>query len=300
MRVQLRNQRVLPSMIGAALLAAAVSMPVHVAASNVIDGCGQSCEDDCVLSTCREAVNGKCVLDADISCDSTESAIILASGNNLDLQGYDITCTETAPAECSYNAVEMNSSGSQVKSDNSGDDEAVISGRFTVGVDCDLNTNSLVEDITVLDSVIAIRDCRTVRNNVIGPSSQFVLGVNQGIGTTGVANGDSINDNYVSGRALPIVAITSNKVNILRNVIHTDIAVQAISLGTVASGADGDAKFNVVFADGFSATSTIFTILGTTDSVNYDGNFCDEDHPDCADCIANDQCEPYTSPFAGN
>lgn len=269
-------------------------------ASNVIDGCGQTCEVDCSSDPdCREAVSGKCVLTADISCGSGDSSIELLSGNDLDLQGYDITCSEASPDNCGYSAISVLSSGSKITSDGSGDDgESVISGRFTFGVHCNSNTGSIVEHLTIFDGVAAVKNCATVRENVIGPSSQFFLLVNFGIVNEGVGSGDSVNKNHIEGR-LRAISGGSDSLEIRENVIHTDSSASAIKLGDSTNGADGVAKFNVFFADGANASSLLFDITGT-DSLVYDGNFCNGDHPDCADCIAAGRCEPYASPFQGN
>jgi hypothetical protein len=276
----------------------ALGMSSVAMANDVIDDCGQSCEDDCgVDPDCREAVSGKCKLTADITCDETESAISLISGNDLDMKGFDITCTATT---CGYAAVTMTDAGTTVTSDGSGDDgEAVISGKFDVGVACGLEANSTVEKITVLDGLTGIQNCKTVKNNVVGPSTQFALGTNLGISTTGIAN-SVFSDNYVSGRGFGILNSGSATLDVLRNVIHTDVSVAAIWLGGGAgSSANGNAKFNVVFADGYDSSATVITISGTN-NVTFDGNFCDEDHPNCASCISGSRCEPFVSPFQGN
>lgn len=283
-----------------AVALATISAPSIVWATNVIDGCGQTCEADCSSDpNCREAVSGKCILNADVSCDSGDSAIELLSGNDLDLQGYEITCTETSPNSCNYSAISVLATGSKITSDGSGDDgESIISGRFTFGVHCNSNTGSIVEHLTIFDGVAAVKNCATVRENVVGPSSQLFLLVNFGIVNEGVGSNDSINKNYIEGR-LRAIAGGSDSLEIRENVIHTDSSAAAIMLGDSTNGADGVAKFNIFFADGNNSSALLFNITGT-DSLVYDGNYCNGDHPDCADCIADGRCEPYTSPFQGN
>lgn len=286
---------------GALPLAAVLALAAPAMANNVIDGCGQTCEIDCGADpNCREASGGKCVLTDDVTCDSSESAIELLSGNDLEMAGFDITCTEEAPDSCPYAAILVIDSGSKITSDGSEDDgEAVISGRFFFGVDCDLNASSIVENITVFDGISAIRDCRTVRNNVIGPSSQFYLLANFGISTEGIGGSDSFRNNSIEGRVFPISNNGSNSLAIEGNVINTDATNRAITLGNATGGADGVAKFNVFFGTGASASAVLFQIYGE-DSVVYSRNYCNGDHPDCAACIAAGRCEPYTSPFPGN
>ncbi len=286
---------------GALALAAVFALAAPATANNVIDGCGQTCEIDCGADpNCREASGGKCILADDVTCDATESAIELLSGNDLEMAGFDITCTEVAPDSCPYSAILVIDTGSKITSDGSGDDgEAVISGRFFFGVDCDLNASSIVEKITVFDGIGAIRDCRTVRNNVIGPSSQLYLLANFGITTEGIGGSDSFRNNSIEGRVFPITNNGSNSLSVEGNVINTDATNRAISLGNATGGADGVAKFNVFFGAGASAGAELFQIHGE-DSVVYSGNYCNGDHPDCAACIAAGHCESYTSPFKGN
>ncbi len=277
-----------------------LALPSLVLADNVITDCGQSCEDDCGTDpNCREAAGGKCILEADVSCDSTESTILLVSGNNLDLQGWDVTCTTTGTG-CIYNAIQMNDAGSKVTSDGSEDDgESEISGLFLAGVACNGKSNSIVENLTLFDGIFAVNSCKTVRNNVIGSSSQFLFGGNIGIFTTGISNADSFTDNYISGRTVPILSQGTTDVDVMRNVIHTDVADEAVWLGQGQTAAGGLIKFNVFFGVG-PDSSAVLIKMPATDDGTYDGNLCDEDHPDCADCISDGRCEPFASPFPGN
>lgn len=283
-------------LVGGVLLAGGPAI-----ASNVIDDCGQTCEDDCASDPdCREAVAGKCVLEADVSCDGTEATIQLVSGNDLDLQGYDITCTETSPDVCNYYAITMNDAASIVTSDGSADDgESEITGLFFGGVNCGAEANSKVENLTFFDDIIAIASCKTVENNVIGGSEQTLWGGNIGIFTLGVSNADAFNENYISGRITPILSQGTTDLSLLRNVIHTDAADQAAWLGQGQTSFDGLVKWNVFFGTG-ADSSAVLLKLPATDDATYEGNLCDENHPDCADCISAGRCEPFTSPFVGN
>lgn len=290
-------------LVHGAIMVGLWGMPDGVIANDVIDDCGQTCEVDCGSDpSCRKAVNGKCKLTADVSCDDTESTIELLSGNDLEMQGYDINCTETSPDECNYAAITMSGTGSKVTSDNSGEAEAVIDGRFDTIIDCASKTASQVEDISVFDGFIALKNCAKVDSVVIGPSSQGdpLYGTTFGISTAGVAGTDFIKNSYISGRVFSVFHSGSTTYDVQNNVFHTDTTLTAVTIGSGQTGTiNGNAKFNIFFSDGFSSVAKLFTI-GGTDSVNFDGNFCDEDHPDCADCITDDRCEPYTSPFAGN
>lgn len=285
--------------IGAVMLLLGAVQAGH--ATNVIDGCSQTCEIDCGADpNCREASGGKCILTGDVTCDSTESAIELLSGNDLQMAGYDITCTETSPNSCPYAAILIIDSSSKVTSDGSGDDgESEISGRFNFGIDCDLNEGSIVEKIAIFDGFAAVRDCKIVRETVIGSSSQFIFSLNFGILTEGIGGNDAFTKNYIQGRVEPIHNNGSNSLSVDQNVIQTDAATTALALGNPTGGADGTAKFNIFFGGGVDSSSTLFSITGT-DSLVYLGNYCDGDHPDCADCIAAGRCQPYTAPFRGN
>ena len=267
-------------------------------ASNVINACNQTCETDCSSkpSNCRQASGSppKCVLGGDLSCTAAQGAIELASGHDLDLQGYDITCTETAPALCNYSAIYMSATSSRVV--NSSSNQSVISGRFGIGVDCGSRASSLVEDITVNDGFIGIYSCQTVRNTVVGPSSDFnQWAFNMGIYTAGISNSDSVTDNYVAGRMWPIYSESPYRLDVERNVTK-GAGYAAITVGAGQSTSTGNVRFNIMFG----ASGGSIDGAATTDNSTYDGNFCDPDLADCASCITAGRCMPYTSPFVGN
>lgn len=272
-----------------------ISLPGSASAwaPNEIYACGQSCRTDCTgHANCRTASGSppKCIVYDPISCTSAGSAIRLVNGTDLDLQST-ITCTETDPSTCAYPAIVMDDSGSKIT--NSGSSEAIISGRFSVGVDCWGYGSSIVEKITVEDGYVAIANCQTVRNTVVGPTTQFYVFSNWGITTTGISNADSINDNFVSGRLYPIYSSSSYALDVQRNVIF-GTGNAAIRLHQ--SSASGNVKNNVVFSsDGGGST-----VISSSAGPNFDGNFCAPDISGCGSCISAGQCEPYTSPFIGN
>lgn len=277
------------------LLAPAVFASTASAQTNIITACGQTCEDDCGIPSCKKAISGKCVLTSNVSCTSGQGAIRLVGGNDLDLQGYDVTCTATSPSSCIYPAIDIVDPNSKVTSSDD-DDPSVISGPFLTGVDCLAEANAIVEHVTINDGIFGILNCETVRHNVIGPSSDLLWGGNMGISTGGVANGESITENYISGRTLPIFSTSALTLNVEKNVIQTNGSSIAITLASGQSSSAGNVRFNIFFGD---AGTTLFSTPGT-DVVNYDGNFCDPSHPDCGTCIGDDRCMPYTSPFIGN
>ena len=235
----------------------AVAGPTLVhAADEYVTACGHTRQPSCISgsTTCHQAVGGKCKLNSNLSCDATESPLMLDSGLDLDLRGYDITCTETLPSTCNYAAISFdpNDSGSVVTSDGTAGD-SVISGPFYSGVNCDLAAGSVAENTTVFDALFGILDCKTVKNNVIGATTQNAFGGYWGIALTAqISSGDAITGNFVSGRVVPIAA-THPSATVQGNVVDTDGAVLGISVGTSAGGYTGQARCNVFFGEGSTA-----------------------------------------------
>lgn len=271
--------------------------------TNQIDGCNQTCETDCTSkgTSCRQASGSpsKCVLSSNITCTSGDGPIEIASGHDLDLSGHTITCSETDPANCAYAAILLGASGSKVTDTAGG---SVISGRFRWGVNCSSKTSSIVEKLTINDSIYAIADCQTVRNNVIGPTSQYTIyATNYGIFTSGISNTDSITENYIESRVLPIISTSTYALDVQKNVIK-GTGLSAIWLAYGQTDSYGTAKFNIIFGD-FTSSGTVFSSpSGTHDHVSYDGNFCDPDlaGSGCTNCISSGRCMPYAAPFTGN
>jgi hypothetical protein len=180
-------------------------------------------------------------LASNISCAAGQGSIQLLSGLDLDLAGYDITCTESSSTKCAYPAISMASSASKVTS-SSATDEAVISGPFSVGVYCGGYGTSIVEKITINGGVTGILDCQTVRNNVVGASTDYnQFSTNFGILTGGVSNSDSITDNHVSTRVWPIYSTSPYSLDVQRNVIK-GTGEGAIVVGANQSSSSGKAE----------------------------------------------------------
>jgi hypothetical protein len=96
-----------------------------------------------------------------------------------------------------YSAIVMGASGSKV-TNSSTTDESVVSGPFTVGVECAGYGSSVVEKLTVRGVIRGVNNWLTVRNNIIGPSAYLnFLGINFGISTGGISNAESITDNDI-------------------------------------------------------------------------------------------------------
>lgn len=268
--------------------------------TNEINGCNQTCETDCTSkgTSCRQASGSpaKCILGTDVSCTNGGGSIELASGNDLDLNGHDITCTETLPSTCAYPAILMGSSATKVTDSVGG---SVISGPFRIGVDCAGKSTSIVEKLTINDGLYATVSCQTVRNNIIGGTAQYnIYGTNFGIYTVGISASDSISENYVEGRVWPIFSESSVALDVQKNVLR-GTGLSAFYFGYGQANAYGNAKFNIVF-NTWGSTTVVSAPSGAGDHVSYDGNFCDPGISGCATCISSGKCMPYTAPFTGN
>jgi hypothetical protein len=261
--------------------------PASAQYGSTITACGQKCQTGgCGADTsCRTASSGKCTVGGNISCTSAQSTIQLIDGTDLDLQGYDITCTS---GPCTYDAITFYNSNSKVTTSTGG--PAVVGGPFNSSVNCGNKSGSIVENITAAGGIIGIYNCQTVRNDVIDGQGVMVWGVI----ASGITSSDEVTDNFVTGAYYPIVTSTSQPVEILRNVVNTAGSVYGMTLGSGVSTANGNVKFNVFYGD-----STLFVTAGT-DSNAYDGNYCDPNQASCSTCISNGRCMPYTSPFVGN
>lgn len=296
-----RTARILATSVAALAIA---SLPARQAWANAFTACGQYCASACPTPPGNCIVGSgspkTCTLTGDLHCTSANTAgwglsTTSTTGIVIDLSGYNVLCDETPPNNCNYPAISLDSSASGQKVTNSNATEAVIDGPFYSGVDCNLAAGSTVEKITVLDPIIGILDCKTVTNNVLGAAYDSLLGGQWGVWTAGMT-GDSIVNNSVSGRTIPIT--TGGSTKIWGNVIDT--AGAAFGVYVNGSGST-NIKYNVFFGPGYDASAKLVTVTGT-DNGTYEKNLCDIHHPDCASCIAStpQHCTPYTAPFAGN
>ncbi len=285
------------------------------AQGDAILGCGWICKADCGTppqEKCAEPVAGICQMVGDITCDASESAIVLEGGVTLDMRGYDIKCTAPTTAWCAYTAVEMSGGSNSLEDSQAATmDAAVISGPFSKGVNCKGGVLNKVTGITIDNTCRAIEDCEIAKNNVIGDVPDALdycfLGLTGGILITssGLGSGRTgmIEKNYIFGRLFSIYIDTPEDVQIQRNVVHTGDALQAV---THVDNLDGPIKHNIFFGDGFNSASTLFFVgVGVSDDAGYGANgtnWCDELHPDCGACIAHvkEKCVSYGAPFAGN
>jgi hypothetical protein len=281
-------------------LVVAITSRANAFLANEIDACGQKCQATCPggpNATCRTAISGKCILTHSFSCPATgtgSGSILINIAATLDLSGYSITCSD--PTSCPYIAISVNSTGGKVT--NSAGAESIVSGPFDTIIDCGGNATTSVTNVTVRDGLFGINNCRTVTNNVVGPTSQSFLGANQGISSLGISNSDTISNNSVSGRTLAIYHQSSFNVTIAGNVIDTSSATDAVTLG--GSG-NVNANGNIFFGTGYNSGSQLFFTTGYTGSLTPLSNYCDPNHPDCAACITALNCQAYATPsFPGN
>jgi hypothetical protein len=269
-------------------------------ANHIFFGCGKTCEVDCddaPYPDCIEAEGGKCILGENIECNSTTiPAVRLRDGMDLDLDGHTITCA--TGVNC-HNGVQMDS-GSASKVVNNASSEAVITGGFWAGVECNLLAGSEVTGIRIVNTLVGVDNCKTVKNNVITGLGRNFLTLNFGIQTTGVtASGDEISGNYIADKSWGIYISGTDAVEASGNVLHTSLWTNCGVNLTANSEAiiEGNTFLGVGNA-GFGSTRKIICLPNPepTDTT-YSGNICDRDHPDCAACIAGHRCMPFTAPF---
>lgn len=270
-------------------------------AGYTISTCQVTCESDCTDPgsgpNCHEAVGGECVLVGDLNCSSTtDPAIRLRDGMDLDFNGHTVTCA--ANVDCA-DAVLMQSTNSKIYNNDPG--EAVITGGFMDGVDCALNSGSDVTGIKIVDTYIGIHDCKTIKQNVITGLGRTIWTGNFGILTNGVsASGDTIENNYIADKTWDVWVAGNDAVEVSSNVFHT---TTWSNCGVYLENSASTAKVlnNTVMGvgnAGFGSTRKVICTAATPPSgADIAGNLCDEDHPDCASCIAAAYCEPFVAPF---
>jgi hypothetical protein len=270
-------------------------------ASHSFDTCQITCEADCDDGgsgpNCHEAEGGECILTDDIECNSTTVPVVrLRDGTDLDLNGNTITCQ--ANVDC-HDAVSMLSSGSKVYDSDVG--EGAIVGRFFHGVDCALNATSEVTGIKIVDTLVGVQNCKTIKQNVITGLGRTFLTGNWGIITEGVtASGDLISKNYIADKSAAIFISGADTVEASENVFHTSTWTSC-AVELASSSATAQVLTNTVFGVGnvgAGSTRKIFCLNPTEPTgIEIAGNLCDEDHPDCQNCQDDGFCEPFDAPF---
>lgn len=281
-----------------ALLLFGAALPAY--ASHAIFACGKVCEADCddfPYPDCVEAEGGECYLYNNVETNSTTTPCVrLRDGMDLNMNGKTITCQ--SGVDC-HHAVQMESgSGGRVKNDST--TEALITGRFFAGVECQLLPSSDVTGIRIVDTLVGVSNCKTVKNNVITGLGRTYLTGNFGISTSGVtASGDLLQENYIADKSYGIYINGTDAVEARDNVLHTTMWTQCGVALTASSEAviNGNTFLGVGNA-GFGTTRKIICLPNPEPTQDvYSGNICDKDHPDCAACISGGRCMPFTAPF---
>jgi hypothetical protein len=305
----MNGNRTLGSVARAGLLAAAWLLGSYPAlATHDITSCNDFCDTDCTGqgSNCRTADGGACQLSGGqsgvIVCGAGDGPIRLKNGTNLDMHGFTIQCADGV--NCG-DAIVMESTGSKVYNGVS-NGEAVITGGFLVGVNCGLYNSSEVIGITVAKTVVGIKDCKRVLNNVVKTLGRTYLTGNWGIQTSGVtATGDVIEGNYIEGHLYGIYIAGTTKPTVQDNVIHTT-HYGACGVQITNSGSEAKILGNTVLGTGnggFTGVKKIICLPSPAPTgAEFSGNVCNEDHPDCISCTqtevgGNTLCVPFTSPF---
>ncbi|MFN8544698.1 MAG: hypothetical protein U0807_10930 [Candidatus Binatia bacterium] len=290
---------------GAAMLAVALWAP-SARANNILLACGDYCTTSCGSSPppgCHEASSNRCELGPDLSCPSGP-ALRVEGGVNLDLHGASVTCS--TPTGCAGEAIAVTSASSKVY--NTLQLQSVIAGPWSFGVNCNGQTTTEVDGITIHDALWGVYRCARVHHSFIGRPSLFYYGANIGVYTDTYSNSDYINDNYFQDRTFPIQLGSGNKgINIERNVIETTVGTSPVSYGAAAAvyfasaASPAIVRHNVVLGNGSTIFGAPFPVIfyapGPLTAATFENNVCSRSHPDCGSCQAQGYCMTPRSPF---
>ena len=264
-----------------------------VAAVQEISNCDANVDPDVNCSS------DNCKLTADIDCDSDNNEkITLANGKDLDLNGFDISCTPSV--DCTTPIV-ITHDGSIVE--NKSASRSAIKGDFDIGVDCSGKANTKVlglEFELTKNSANGITGCRVVEGNVVRWTGSGSYG-NQAITVVDAAN-SRVGDNYVAGqwaRGIFHEAVSSNATTD-HNIIVMEDDTLVIQVGIWANGDTGSVTGNLFFGGTLPANpSDFFLDVNGANPTPVDGNYCDPAQDACQDCIGSGHCEPHpaVAPF---
>lgn len=286
--IMLRQIRIIVGM-ASLLTCAFASMPLPVVAVTSFHNCEQVC-------------SGTCVLDGNVTCD-TKAGITLTSSGDLDLMGYNITCT----ANCPQSAVTMSGSGNILK--NTGGHSAGITGPFVYNVNCGNRANSRVSGLKIENTRqsggggYGLLNCETIDGNVI--VGHLSAGYASGIGAVGrnSGNGTTIIDNYISNWAtgIDVSDFSGYDVAVERNVVVIpDAATSSMpvyGLYIFGGGVGRSYTANTFMGGGATSASQAYTYVIFKDNNatgTFANNFCDPAFmccQNCADC-ANSSAPP--------
>jgi hypothetical protein len=239
------------------------------------------------ISTCTETCSSNCTLTQNVTCEF-EDGIVLTSGADLDLNGYQISCNHNCP----QSAVKIAGSGSVVKSLNG---PGYITGGFTYQVNCQAYATSEITGIQINAFHHGLKDCARVHNNLIqgGRGSGSI-----GVSTTGVANTDYIRDNWIEEFETAILANTAHDLDIEHNQIglrEITVAGPTSEVGISAS-TSGSADITILY-NTFHGDATSADVISVSGSVDIAGNACDPDNALCTGACPECRSVGPTPPF---
>jgi hypothetical protein len=263
-----------------------------LAVVNEISNCDANVDPDV------NCTSNNCKLVADIDCDSDNNEkITLANGNDLDLNGYDISCA--TGVDCTTPIV-ITGSGSIVK--NTGAPTSKIAGAFDVGVDCGGYSNTKVLGITLEltdDQADGIIGCRVVENNVVRWTGS------SGHGSVGILVEDAANsrvgENYVAGKWWTGIfhQASSSNASTDHNVVVLEDKTFVIQMSIWGNGTSGSVIGNVLFGGALDQSSDFLLTLNSLARPTVAGNQCDPSQDSCQECISEWACMPHpaSAPF---
>jgi hypothetical protein len=246
-----------------------------VYASHTLDGCGQTCAGS----------DGQCFLGKDLSCTSSNSTsfgVKIDGGSDFDFKGHKIDCSGCSS---SASAVLVTASNSIIN-DSIGRGGGVL-GLWGFGINCQLNSGSLVQDVYVQGSDVGISGCRKgLRCSVAAMSI--------GISNTSIGSTDYIKNSYVFGGAPIGIKLAGSGAGLVDHNVIANASSDSI-LTTATTSASLTISSNTLFPDGGG------TLIhkGSTAPVT-SGNVCGaSQQTTCAACIAASDCEAPETFFVG-
>jgi hypothetical protein len=293
--------------MGSIALCIALALWATPARANHIDTCSHACATNCETAgyteaNCQTAVDGKCLVEEDITCTSSDPGIGLYQGTDLLFErGYKLSC----PTNNCNSAVTIKGSPSSITTDLDGTGTGLggTGGGFNVSINCGGWNDSLVDHIRVIGGVIGIANCETVTDNIVEGYDRTVWTVNRGIMWTQKVNSgsgaDTASGNLVREKVWAITAGGSGtKVTVEDNNIMTS-AYNAVAFLKDAWAVWNAVRDNNIHGSGDAAYSNFFY---GTDPVIFSGsttgatatNLCSiDDHPGCDACMTAGTCFDY-------
>lgn len=284
------THRLRTAFIYATLPILALPSSAHAQVGTPIGSCPATCSSNCYLQNNFTCTNGQ--------------GVTLNSGANLDMNGHSISCVS---ARCdAAAAVTINGNGSKVYNALAGF-EAVITGPFTTGVQCNNKTSSEVAGIAIkhigdgtTGGVNGVVDCAKVHDNVFLAQGTASNGIAVS-SLNGTANSDFVRDNYIDDwfGAIYVLARTKN-MTVEHNLITLRNHAPSSTFGIVAVNSPGTSstvESNVFMGDATSSSPIAVTGSGAL-TTTFDQNFCDPTlGTACSDCVSAGQCENPAAPF---